>query len=105
MRSSSEFQKRRMEWIENYFNNSGEEWSKFLEEHSKLGTWTDKEGMICQASALFPERHIKIVGTLNRQQGNKATRPYTLLDSVESSENLASLVIGYTHWLGTILNS
>ena len=36
------------EWIENFFENSKLNFSKFLALHARPGTWTDEDGIICQ---------------------------------------------------------
>jgi len=78
------------EWIQNIFG-SEETFSEFLEHHKSLGTWTDSLGIMCQATALFVQRTIHIVGTANIGQGFA----FTKLESVDGSEDFPPFTVGY----------
>ena len=98
------------EWIKTSFNNSKEEFLKFIERHRRMGTWTDDAGIMCQATALYlgninlfiqkihvcqttflAGRNIHIVGTANRGQG----QPFTKLEAGEEADKLQPLYVGY----------
>merc|ERR1719411_196185 len=49
-------------------------------------------GVMCQATALFLEREIHIVGTANIRQGGPG---YTKLESVPGAASLPPLTVGY----------
>ena len=40
-------------WIQNFFNNSMQNFQKFIADHQKTGTWTDNRGILCQATAFY----------------------------------------------------
>ena len=54
-------------WIPNIFRTK-KNYKKFVSEHRKPGCWTDAQGIMCQATALFLERNIHIVGTANKER-------------------------------------
>jgi len=78
------------EWIQNLFDTT-DAFSRFLDQHRTIGTWTDAFGIMCQATALYVERNIHIVGTANIGQGYA----FTKLESIEGAEEFPPFTVGY----------
>ena len=49
----------------------------FVAKHRRNGQWTDDLGIMCQATALYLERNIHVVGTANSGKKNQG---YTILE-------------------------
>ena len=81
------------EWCRSLFPDSAS-FISFLVKHSTPGTWTDPMGIMCQATALYLGREVRIVGTKNIGQGNLG---YTQLDSLPGSRELPKLYVAHYH--------
>ena len=79
------------QWIENLFNNSPEDFRRFIQRQREDGTWTDGYGIMCQATALYVGRNIRLVGTANFGQDQS----YTKLEAGEEADTLPPFYIGY----------
>ena len=78
-------------WVAGAFGGDNKKFEQLLKECRVVGTWTDDFGYLCQATALYIGRDIRIVGTSNRGQKD----PYTVLSGGEGAEGLPPLYIGY----------
>ena len=79
------------QWIEVVFDNSPEELRRFIQRQRHDGTWTDDYGIMCQATALYVGRNIRLVGTANIGQDQS----YTKLEAGEEADTLPPFYIGY----------
>lgn len=79
------------QWIENIFGNDRSKFNKFIARHQGDCEWTDDYGIICQATALFLERNIYIVGTANMGQPTG----FTIIEGTPESDKYPPLTIGY----------
>ena len=80
-----------MKWIEFIFENDFSKYLRFVEYHMKENTWTDSDGLICQATALLVGRQINLIGTANI--GSK--EHFTKLESVQEANTLPPMNIAY----------
>ena len=79
------------QWIEGLFDKSQEEFRRFIQRQREDGTWTDGYGIMCQATALYVGRNIRLVGTANIGQDQS----YTKLEAGEEADTLPPFYIGY----------
>ena len=76
--------------MKSIFNNSLSKFLEFIAVHKRNGEWTDEYGIMCQATALYLERNIHIVGTANI--GHSVG--YTKLEGTPEAANYPPLAIG-----------
>jgi hypothetical protein len=79
-------------WRDNVFGGSDVKFERFLAGHKRSCEWTDDDGIMCQATALYISRNIYIVGTKNSGPGD---RGYTRLDGGPEADFYPPLFIGY----------
>ena len=78
-------------WIVEHFKNSKEKFNKFVKKHRRDREWTDKQGIMCQATSLVVGRNIHLYGTINI--GHDVS--YTKLESVAGADKFPPLTILY----------
>ena len=77
-------------WITKLFHGQSG-FRKFLTHHKKNGEWTNDDGVMCQATALYLERNINIVGTANTGSGDG----FTKLEGGGRADMFPPIYIGY----------
>ena len=78
-------------WIENIFGNDRTKFNSFIAQHQRDCEWTDDYGIMCQATALYLERNIHVVGTVNIGQSSS----FTKIEATSESDRYPPLTVGF----------
>ena len=80
------------EW-EEILKGQDDNMESFMKRHAQLGTWTDDNGFMVQATVLYIGRPVHIVGTSNI--GGENNMGYTVMETRHGSNTMKPFTVGY----------